>query len=296
MKILISGASGLVGKALVNFFSMTQHDVFKLVRRPAVAADEISWSIKNRSLELSQIEGFDAFIHLNGENIFGRWTELKKKKIKNSRIKSTALLAEAITKLKRPPKTFISASAIGYYGSRASQSLSENSKAGSGFLADVCRSWEKAAQLVENSGVRAVQVRTAVVLAVNGGALAKMKWPHKLCLGATLGTGQQYFSWISLDDLVAVYNFILLNSAIKGPVNAAAPYPVENREFSKTLAAYFQRISFLRVPKFVVSALFGEMATETVLASQRVLPTKLIDAGFKFTAPRLMEALEKMSL
>jgi len=293
MRILISGASGLVGKSLVNFLSLNQHQVVKLVRtRTDVKKDEIVWDIKKKKIDLSSLEGFDAIIHLAGENIAGRWTEEKKKKIEESRVASTQLLCRALSGLHLPPRVFISASAIGYYGDQADRVLTETSAKGQGFLADVCNKWEHPTHALSEKGIQVVNIRTGMVLSPKGGALKTMLLPFKLGLGGKIGSGKQYMSWIALDDLVAIFATLLQNSHITGPVNAVSPYPVTNEEFTKTLGNVLNRPTFLAVPEFVIKKLLGEMGEALLLVSQRVRPEILLDSHFSFTHPRLGEALE----
>ncbi len=295
MKILISGASGLVGQALVNFLSLNQHEVFKLVRkRTDLKKDEIRWDIKSKKIDLSALEGFDAVIHLAGENIAGKWTAEKKKKIENSRVASTEFLCETLKKLNLPPRVLISASAIGYYGSQEDKVLNEQAPQGKGFLADVCEKWEKPTQTLKDKGIRVVNMRIGMVLSSKGGALKTMLTPFKFCVGGKIGSGRQYISWIAIDDLVAIFNYALHHDTIVGPINAVSPYPVTNDEFTKTLGSVIKRPTFLSVPEIVVEKLFGEMGEAVLLASQRVRPQVLLLHKFQFTHPVLGEALEHL--
>ncbi len=295
MKILISGANGLIGKELVNFFSLNQHQVFKLVRkRTSLQKDEIFWDIKKEVIDLNQLEGFDAVIHLAGESIIGKWTKEKKKKIENSRVKGTEFLCRSLSQIHAPPQTFISASAIGYYGDHGSSVITEQSTKGKGFLANVCQKWEEATALLAKKEVRIVQVRTAVVMSQKGGALKKMLTPFNCFLGAQLGSGEQYMSWIALDDLVAIYSFILNHPSIRGAINGTSPYPITNEEFTNTLAKVLHRSAFLKLPEFVLKKILGEMAEELLLVSQRARPTALMEQQFSFTYPLLEQALNHM--
>ena len=238
------------------------------------------------------LEGIDAAVHLAGENIASsRWTPAQKAKIRESRVAGTRLLAETLSKLKTPPKTLVCASAIGFYGDRSDQRLNEDSPPGTGFLADTCREWEAAAKPAADRGIRVVHLRTGVVLASQGGALAKMLTPFRLGIAGIIGSGQQYMSWISLDDLVAVISFALLKETLRGPVNAVAPNPVTNHEFTKTLGRVLRRPTVFPMPAFAARLAFGEMADGLLLASTRVEPKRLMDAGFRFRFPALDAAL-----
>jgi len=293
MKILISGSSGLVGKALVNFLSLNQHEVIKLVRkRTDLKKNEIPWDPEKKKMDLNALEGFDAVIHLAGENVSGRWTEEKKKLIENSRVAGTQLLCKSLSQLQLPPGIFISASGVGYYGNQGDKVLTETSPKGKGFLADVCEKWEKPTQILSEKGVRVVNVRTGIVLSPNGGALKSMLTPFRLCLGGSMGSGKQYMSWIALDDLIAIFYFILQTDKINGVINAVSPYPVTNDEFTKTLGGVLKRPVFLTVPSFVVKKIFGEMGEALLLSGQRVRPEVLLKQKFHFTHPVLGEAFE----
>lgn len=293
MKILLSGSSGLVGKALVNFLSMTQHQVFKLVRRKSeLKKNEISWDPEKKKLNPTSIEGFDVIIHLAGENIAGRWTAEKKKKIEQSRIGSTQLLCDTLNKLHLPPEVLITASAIGYYGNQKDRVLTETSSKGAGFLADLCEKWEKPTQSLLDKDIRVVNVRTGIVLSPKGGALKTLLLPFKLGMGGTIGTGKQYMSWIALDDLISIYNYLLNNRSVQGIVNAVSPYPVTNYEFTKTLGAVLHRPTFLSIPTFLIQNFLGEMGETVLLSSQRVRPEILLNNKFQFTHAVLGEALE----
>lgn len=292
MKILIAGASGLIGKALSEFLASTGHTIVKLSRQPG--ADTIVWNPKEGHVDNSALEGFDAFINLAGENIAGgRWTEEKKKLILESRIQATSLLVKAIQTLKAPPKVLINASAIGYYGSQGDNIVDEDSPSGQGFLAEVCRQWEAATEPAKAAGVRVVIIRIGVVLSKDGGALANMLTPFKLCLGGRIGSGRQYMSWVSLNELIRMIDFALRNEAITGPVNAVAPCPVQNIEFTKTLGKALGRPTVLPMPAFAVRWVFGELGDELLLSSTRVHPTRLQKAGYTYYDPHLSTVLRK---
>lgn len=290
MKILISGASGLIGSALVPFLTTGGHDVSLLVRHPPHHPHEVQWDIKSQSLDPEAIEGFDAVIHLAGESIMGRWTEDKKAGILDSRIQGTRLLVNTFKKLKSPPRTFICASAVGYYGDRADSPLSESDAVGSGFLAEVCQAWEAEAEKA-SAMMRVVLARTGIVLSGSGGALAQMLLPFQMGVGGTLGSGRQYMSWISLDDILRAFYHCLYTEALDGPVNFTAPEPVTNKQLTQVLAHVLHRPAFFQVPEFALQLLMGEMAEEMLLSSTRALPDRLLTSGFVFQYPDLKQGL-----
>lgn len=285
MKILITGASGLIGQALITYLQEKGHEVKTLSR-----THSILWNPAKGMLTPHDLEGFDAIVNLSGENIAGRWTEVKKEKIIKSRLDATKTLVNAISTLKHPPKVLVNASAIGYYGNRGDEKLDEKSTIGKGFLAEVCREWEEAAS---NATTRVVYLRTGVVLSKKGGALAKMLTPFKLGLGGNIGDGNQWMSWIAIDDHIRAVEHLIENE-IKGPVNLVSPDAVTNREFTKTLGEVLHRPTMLPLPAFMVRVLFGEMGEETLLSSARVVPTVLEQSGFKFKYPQLKPALEHL--
>ena len=296
MKILISGSTGLVGSALVPALQSSGHETIRLVRSSSSSKQtrngSVTWDPKSGQLSTVDLEGIDAAVHLAGENIAAsRWTPAQKARIRESRVAGTRLLAETLAKLKAPPKTLVCASAIGFYGDRADQLLNEDSPAGTGFLSDTCREWEGAAKPAADRGIRVVHLRTGVVLASQGGALAKMLTPFRLGVAGIIGSGQQYMSWISLDDLVAVISFALSKETLRGPVNAVAPNPVTNHEFTKTLGRVLRRPTVFPMPAFAARLAFGEMADGLLLASTRVEPKRLMDASFRFRFPELEAAL-----
>ncbi len=296
MKILIAGASGLIGKALQKSLVDEGHDVYQLNREVSSPQGKaIPWDPKRGKLDLKDIEGFDAFINLAGENIgSGRWTIAKKKLILESRTTTTSLLCSAIAKLNSPPKVLLNASAVGFYGSRGDEILNECSHTGSGFLAQVCRSWEAATQQAKKAGVRVVFLRTGVVLTPEGGALKKMLLPFKLGLGGKVGNGHQYISWISIIDHIRAILLCLKNESIEGPVNLSAPEPATNAQLTELLGEILNRPTFLTVPKGIVNFVFGEMGNELLLSSTRAKPKKLLDNGFVFEFPDLKNALQAM--
>ena len=293
MRILVSGASGLVGASLVPLLRRQGHEVLLLVRSPSAAAPgAVFWDPSAAKLDLRSVEGCDAAIHLAGENIAGgRWTAERKRQILESRRKGTRLLAEGLGRLARPPKVLISASAIGYYGNRGAETLRENSRPGSDFLSEVCVAWEEATRPAWEGGIRVVNPRIGVVLSTAGGALARMLPPFRLGLGGKIGSGNQYMSWISMDDLVGVICYCMETEALVGPVNAVSPHPVTNREFSRALADALSRPSVFPLPGFLARWLLGEMADALLLASARVEPARLLAAGYGFQHPELEVAL-----
>ncbi|HEX2522573.1 MAG TPA: TIGR01777 family oxidoreductase [Terriglobia bacterium] len=292
MKILISGSTGLVGSALVPSLQSNGHEVVRLVRSSNSGAGSITWNPMSGQLSAASLEGIDAAVHLAGENIAARrWTPAQKTLIRESRVVGTRLLAETLAKLKAPPKTLVCASAIGFYGDRSDQRLNEDSPPGTGFLADTCRDWEAAAKPAADRGIRVVHLRTGIVLASQGGALAKMLTPFRLGIAGIIGDGQQYMSWISLDDLVAAISFALSGQTLRGPVNAVAPNAVTNHEFTKTLGRVLRRPTVFPMPAFAARLAFGEMAEGLLLASTRVEPKRLMDTGFRFRFPELEGAL-----
>ena len=301
-RILISGASGLIGAALVPAFTADGYEVTRLVRGSAKNTNELAWE-PMREVSPALVSGFDAVVHLSGENVAGRWTEEKKRKIRESRVVSTRNLAWAIAKAEAPPRTFVCASAIGYYGNRGDEILTEESAAGAGFLPDVCREWE-AATHVGIAGVRVVNLRFGIVLSKEGGALKEMLRPFRLGLGGKIGSGRQWWSWIHIDDAIAAVLQCLpagrgraaphVSGFISGPANIVAPNPVTNAEFTRVLASVMKRPAILVVPGFAAKLAFGEFAQEGILASARVMPKKLQESGFQFRYQDLQGALEEL--
>jgi uncharacterized protein len=294
MKILVTGASGTIGRALVEALVSRDHEVLHLVRRAPVGPDEVLWNPSAGAIDQARLEGLDAVIHLAGESIAGRWTAAKKARIRSSRVAGTALLSRALARQARRPEVLVAASAVGYYGNRDGEILTEESPAGSGFLAEVVREWEAAAEPARHAGIRVVHLRTGFVLSATGGGLAALLTPFKLGLGGRIGSGRQMLSWIALDDLVGVFLRALSDPTLSGPVNAVAPTPVDNLEFTKTLAAALHRPAFLPLPEWAVRTLLGEMGEELLLCSQNVQPAKLLDEGFHFRFPELEPALHRV--
>lgn len=296
MKILVTGSTGLVGSALLPFLRSQGHEVFRLVRSQAkVGPAEIYWNPEQGIEDTSRLEGLDAVVHLAGENISeGRWTEEKKKRIRDSRVQGTRSLSDALARLERPPRTLVSASAIGYYGSRGDEMMREESAPGSDFLAEVCREWEAATEPAAQKDMRVVMLRFGVILTPKGGALSKMLAPFQFGVGGRLGSGRQYMSWITLDDVVGIINHALNDETLQGPVNVVAPNAVTNYEFTKTLGRVLSRPTIFPVPAFAIRLAFGEMGDAALLASTRVEPARLKESGYAFQHPELEGALRSM--
>ena len=291
--VAISGASGLVGSALASRLARSGHRVVRLVRRRrAVGPDEVSWDPASRTIDADRLSGVDAVVHLAGENIAsGRWSSAKMKRIRDSRVEGTRLIAETLAGLSRPPATLINASAVGYYGNREDETIVEGSSPGSGFLAETCIAWESATEPAALSGLRVVLLRIGVVLSPEGGALRRMLPVFRLGLGGRLGHGRQFVSWIALEDLVEVIARLLSDAAVDGPVNAVAPVPVRNREFTRILGAVLRRPAVLPVPAPLIRLALGRMGRELLLQGARVFPAKLEQAGFEFRHGELTSAL-----
>ncbi len=292
MKILVSGASGLVGTNLIPTLLAKGNQVYKLVRHAPRGMDEIEWDAGQGFTDEEQLENFDAVVHLAGDNVASEnWSEEKKRSIRESRTVGTRVLVDALKRRINPPKHFISASAIGFYGSGDGEIFNEESAAGVGFLPEICEEWEREASKAENFGARIVLLRIGIVLAKDGGALAKMLTPFKFGVGGATGSGKQWMSWIAIDDLIKIINFALENVAMCGALNAVAPKAVTNAEFTSTLGVVINRPTFLSTPEFAVRLLFGEMGETLLLEGARVYPQKLLDAKFNFDYPNLEPAM-----
>ncbi len=293
LKVVLAGASGMVGSELKCFLQCAGHEVKTLVRRaPDPLKGEIQWDPIKREIDPNALEGMDAVIHLGGENIgSSRWTPERKDAIRESRVQSTRFLAETLAKLKDKPKVFIVASAIGFYGNRGDEVLTEESPSGRGFLPDSCQEWERAADPARWQNIRVCHVRTGIVLSLSGGALPRMLPPFLMGAGGVIGSGEQWMSWIALEDLVGIFHELLYRKDLDGPVNATAPESVTNREFTKVLGKVLRRPTIAPLPGFVVKMLFGEMGEALLLEGQRVQPAKLQKAGFEFLYPNLVSAL-----
>ena len=299
LRILVSGSSGLIGSALVTSLKATGARISRLARASTVpgSSDEerIPWN-PAQPISADAVSGFDAVIHLAGESIVGRWTAAKKARLRESRIPATANLARALAQARSRPSVFLSGSAIGYYGNRGDEILTEKSSSGTGFTADLAREWEQASLPAIEAGIRTVQMRMGVVMATTGGALPRMLPAFKFGIGGKLGDGRQWMSWIDLKDVIGAIQHILRSDLLHGPVNLVAPKPVTNEEFSKTLGRVLSRPAIFPVPSFAARLAFGEMADELLLASQRVEPAKLISSGYPFGFPTLRQSLESLKL
>lgn len=291
MRVLVTGSSGLIGSALVQALRTDGHQVIRLVRQSPQAADEAQWN-PSGSPDPSLFEGADAVVHLAGESVAGRWTQAKKNRIQNTRVRGTQTLASAIARANQPPRVLISASAIGYYPIRSESVQTEDSPGGSGFFPDLVRQWEAANGPARQAGIRVVMARMGMVLSRRGGALAKMLPAFRFGLGGRIGSGRQWMTWISIYDAVGAFKFALGNAGLSGPVNFVAPNPVTNAEFTSTLAEVLHRPAVFPVPEFVIKLAFGEMGDTLLLSSQRVLPAMLQATGFRFQYPQLRAALE----
>ena len=296
MKILVTGSHGLVGSALIKSLVEDGHEIVRLVRsEPDFGSPDIAWHPELGAVDAQRFEGLDAVFHLAGESIAsGRWNEEKKRAIRDSRVRDTRLLSETLAGLSQPPPVFACASAIGYYGSRGDEVLTEESGPGSDFLASVCVEWEDATRPAVEKGIRTVNARFGIILDRNGGALAKMLTPFRMGIGGRIGDGKQWMSWIALSDVVAGLKFMLLDAGAKGPVNFVAPEPVTNAEFTATLGRVLSRPTFFPIPRFGVRLAFGEMGDALLLTSQRVDPAVLEDKGFPFYWPTLESALRHL--
>jgi len=293
MKILVSGSHGLIGKALISSLTREGNEVLRLVRRERiVGSPEVEWDPTRGSIDGQHLEGVDAVVHLAGESIAeGRWDHKKKRRIRESRVQGTKLLTDSLVRLTRPPGIFLSASAIGFYGNRGDEILTETSNKGNDFLSDVCADWENATQPAIGKGIRVVNLRFGVILSTAGGALTKMLPPFRMGIGGRVGSGQQWMSWIALEDVIDAIEFALATDSLTGPVNIVAPNPVRNAAFTKELGAALSRPTLFPIPAFGARLAFGEMADALLLSSQRVDPARLKEHRFEFKYPTLNSAL-----
>ena len=284
----------MIGQALQRSFADKGYEMLLASRKEPTDDQHIQWSIEDGFTDPEKLEGIDAVVHLAGENVSGfRWTEDKKKAIRDSRVLGTRNVVDAISKLKQKPKVLVAASAIGFYGERGDEEVTESSAIGDNFLAGVSKEWEAESRRAEDAGIRTVLLRTGIVLSKDGGALATMLTPFKFGVGGVVGSGKQWMSWIALDDEIAVINFAIENANLRGAVNAVSPNPVTNEEFTKALGEVLYRPTFLPLPEFAISMIFGEMGDALLLASTKVLPKRLEEAGFEFKYPELKPALEQ---
>ena len=295
MRILITGASGLIGNALRPTLEAKGPELILASRSEPKDGRHLQWNPDTgfADSDLARLESLDAVIHLAGENVSGlRWTDEKKKAIRDSRVFGTRSMIETFDKLTAKPRAFISGSAIGFYGDRGDEVMSESSSAGKTYLSEVCKEWEAESRRAEDMGIRTVLLRTGIVLSKDGGALATMMTPFKLGVGGVVGSGKQWMSWISLDDAVGIINFVMENEGVRGAVNVVAPNPATNEEFTKTLGSVLYRPTFLPLPEFAVHMVFGEMGDALLLDSTRVVPKRLQDNGYEFRFTSLKAALE----
>jgi len=291
MRILVSGSHGLVGKALIGSLTSDGHEIVRLVRGKPSGAAEIEWHPNQEKIDTSSLEGIDAVVHLAGESIAsGRWTDEKKRAIRDSRVKGTTLLSDALARLSRPPSVFVSASAIGYYGNRGDELLTEKSAPGDDFLAGVCVEWENATIPAIEKGIRTVHARFGIILDANDGALGKMLTPFRMGIGGRIGDGKQWMSWIHIEDVVNGLKSLISDSSVNGPVNFVAPNPVTNAEFTKTLGRVLSKPTLFPIPAFGVRLAFGEMADALLLSSAKVKP----DVLQHFAYPTLDSALRHL--
>lgn len=292
-RVVITGISGFIGSALGDLLRNEGFSVAGVSRKPPrPASRDLQWDPYARRIDASELEGVDVVVHLAGESVAGeRWTAERKREIRRSRVESTLFLSETLAGLSRRPRALLSASAIGFYGTRGDEVLTEDSPAGRGYFADLCRDWEAATASAERAGIRTTHLRIGIVLGEGGGALKKMLPPFRAGIGSSFGSGKQWMSWIALPDLLRAIRFLMDCEDLAGPVNMVAPNAVTNAEFTRVLNRVLRRPGFLPVPEFAVRLLFGEMGEATLLGSQRVVPRRLQQAGFRFQHPEPEGAL-----
>ena len=294
MHVAITGSRGLIGSELTAVLTADGHQVTQITRSQPQSGD-IVWDPQQGKLDHTALEGIDGVVHLAGEGIAARrWSDKQKDRIRDSRVQGTRLLWERLAAMQRPPDVIVSASAIGFYGDRGDETLSESSDRGAGFLAEVAQQWEDSTQPASDAGIRVVHLRFGVVLSPHGGALAKMLTPFRLGGGGPVGKGNQYWSWISVDDATSATLHALTTDSLSGAVNAVGPTPATNRDFTKTLGRVLSRPTIVPMPGFMARLLLGEMADELLLSSTRVLPQRLLDTGFTFRHPDLDGALRHL--
>jgi uncharacterized protein (TIGR01777 family) len=292
MRVVVGGASGLVGSALVPALRANGHDVLRLVRRPSTAADEVQWDPAAGALDRAALEGVEAIVNLSGENIGQRWTASRRREILASRTQATGLLARTAAALEPQPSVLVCAGGAGIYGDRGDEIVTEESELGSGFEADVVRAWEAAAEPARDAGIRVVNFRQGMVLSKAGGALQRMLLPFKLGVGGRVGSGKQWWTWVERGDVVAAYAFVL-QADLAGAVNLCSPNPVTCTQFTDALGRALRRPTVLPAPAFAIRALWGEMGDNVLLRGRRALPARLLGAGFEFSAPTIDVALER---
>lgn len=294
MDVLVSGSTGLIGSALVSALEEGGHRVRRLTRSGGSSEDVVRWDPSAGEIDAGRIEGVDAVVHLAGENIVGRWTDAKKARIRDSRVRGTRLLSDTLARLPTPPAVMISASASGYYGDRGNELLSEESAPGDNFLAGVGQEWEAAADPAREAGVRVVHPRIGIVLSTEGGALGTTLPIFKLGVGGKIGSGRQYWSWIAIDDVVGAILHVLTENSLEGPVNVTVPDPPTNAEYTRVLGRVLGRPTVFPLPAPVARIMLGQLADELLLASQRIEPARLKETGYSYRYPELEGALRHL--
>jgi uncharacterized protein len=294
--VVVAGSSGLIGGALLRSLEGEGTRVVRLLRPgPPLPGDAARWDPEAGRVDARALEEVEAVVNLAGVGVAGhRWTPAHKAAVLDSRVRSTTLLAETMARMDRPPSVLVNASAIDYYGERGEETLYEDSGPGASFLASVCLAWEAATEPAAKAGIRVAHIRTGIVLSPHGGALGRMLIPFKLGLGGRIGTGAQWWSWISIHDEVAAILHVIRSSELSGAVNLTAPNPVRNEEFASTLARVLSRPALLPVPRFALRAALGDFADEALLGSKRIIPRRLVDSGFEFSWPELEPALQEL--